>query len=146
MRQSFGLQQLTVYEAVILASVVQREAVDEAEQPLIAGVFLNRLQLGMQLQADATVQYAIGNATNGWWKSPLSADDLTADSPYNTYLSPALPPGPIANPGLSALQAVAEPLESDFIFFVADCTPGANGQHLFSVTYEEHLVNVGRCN
>ncbi len=145
MRQQFSLQQLTVYEAVTLASVVEREAVDEAEQPLIAGVFLNRLQLGMQLQADATVQYAVGNQTDGWWKSPLSADDLTADSPYNTYLALALPPGPIANPGLSALRAVAQPQESDFIFFVADCAPGSTGQHLFSVTYEEHLVNVGRC-
>jgi UPF0755 protein len=145
MIQSFSLQQLTVYEAVTLASVVQREAVDVAERPLIAGVFLNRLQLGMQLQADATVQYAIGNQTNGWWKSPLSAVDLTADSPYNTYLYPALPPGPIANPGLSALQAVAQPQESDFIFFVADCAPGSEGQHLFSVTYEEHLLNVTRC-
>lgn len=146
MREQFALQQLTVYEAVTLASIVQREAVVDAEKPLIAGVFLNRLQLGMQLQADATVQYAIGNQTTGWWKSPLSAADLTADSPYNTYLYPALPPGPIANPGLSALEAVATPQESDYIFFVADCAPGSAGQHLFSVTYEEHVVNVGRCN
>jgi UPF0755 protein len=145
LRQSIGLRQLSVYEAVILASVVQREAVDRTEQPLIAGVFLNRLELGMQLQADATVQYAVGSQQAGWWKSPLSAVDLTVDSPYNTYLYPALPPGPIANPGLAALRAVAEPVESDYIFFVADCAPGSTGRHLFSITYEEHLVNVARC-
>jgi UPF0755 protein len=145
MRQLFGVRQLSVYEAVTLASIVQREAVDESERALIAGVFLNRLQLGMLLQADATVQYATGSESL-WWKSPLTAVDLTADSPYNTYLYPELPPGPIANPGLAALQAVANPQESDFIFFVADCAPGAAGKHLFSVTYEEHLVNVARCN
>ncbi|MFZ0546389.1 MAG: endolytic transglycosylase MltG [Candidatus Promineifilaceae bacterium] len=144
LRQLFGARQLSVFEAVTLASIVQREAVDVAEQPLIAGVFLNRLQLGMLLQADATVQYAIGNE-DLWWKSPLSANDLTADSPYNTYIYPDLPPGPIANPGLSALQAAAAPEESDYLYFVADCSPGAGGQHLFSATYEEHLVNVARC-
>jgi UPF0755 protein len=145
LRQLFGVQQLSVYEAVSLASIVEREAVDDLEKPLIASVFLNRLQLGMHLQADPTVQYAIG-AEGGWWKSPLSADDLTADSLYNTYLYPDLPPGPIANPDLSALQAVATPQESSFIFFVANCAIGSRSQHLFSETYEEHLANVARCN
>lgn len=143
-RQLFGVRQLTVYEAVTLAAIVEREAIDAAEQPLIAGVFHNRLQLEMHLQADPTVQYAIGTEAV-WWKSPLTAVDLTADSAYNTYLYPGLPPGPIANPSLSAIQAVAEPQESRFIFFVADCTAGSRG-HLFSETYEEHLVNVARCN
>jgi UPF0755 protein len=145
MRQLFGVQQLSIYEAVILASIVEREAVDDTEKPLIAGVFLNRLQLGMLLQADPTVQYAIGSE-GLWWKSPLAAEDLAVNSPYNTYLYPDLPPGPITNPGLLALQAVAAPQESGYIFFVADCTPGAGGRHLFSETYEEHLVNAGRCN
>lgn len=144
LRALFEVRDLTVFEAVILASIVEREAVDDAEKPLIAGVFLNRLQLGMHLQADPTVQYAIGNGSQ-WWKSPLSAVDLTADSFYNTYLYAGLPPGPIANPSLTAIQAVANPQESNFIFFVADCGPGSAGRHLFSETYEEHLVNVGRC-
>jgi UPF0755 protein len=99
----------------------------------------------MLLQADATVQYAVADGNRNWWKSPLSAVDLTADSPYNTYLYPALPPGPIANPGLSALEAVAEPAETTYLFFVADCVDEASGRHLFSETYEEHLVNVARC-
>jgi UPF0755 protein len=98
----------------------------------------------MLLQADPTIQYAIGVEGN-WWKSPLAAADLGIDSPYNTYLYADLPPGPIANPSLSALLAVANPQESDFLFFVADCAPGSRGQHLFSETYNEHLVNVGRC-
>lgn len=145
LRQQFPVQNLTLYEAVILASIVQREAVDELEQPLIASVFLNRLQLDMLLQADPTIQYAIGVEGN-WWKSPLAAADLSVDSLYNTYLYPGLPPGPIASPGRSAIQAVATPQESDFLFFVADCTPASRGKHLFSETYDEHLVNVGRCN
>lgn len=146
MREQFALQGLTTFEAVTLASIVHRESVLEEERPLIAGVFLNRLRLGMPLQADATAQYALGSATNGWWKSPLTPLDLGVDSPYNTYLAPALPPGPIANPGLSALNAVASPEATDFIFFVADCSAPGSGKHLFAVTYDEHIVNVNRCN
>ncbi len=143
-RQLFAVQSLTIFEAVTLASIVEREAVDESEQPLIASVFLNRLELDMLLQADPTIQYAIG-VEGSWWKSPLSADDLSVDSPYNTYLYADLPPGPIANPSLSAIQAVASPQESDFLFFVANCAAGSRSRHLFSETYDEHLANVARC-
>jgi UPF0755 protein len=145
MRQLFAAQDLTLYEAVILASIVEREAVDKQEQPLIASVFHNRIELEMLLQADPTIQYAIG-VEGAWWKSPLDISDISANSPYNTYLHPGLPPGPIANPSLSAIQAVATPQTSDFLFFVADCTPGSRGRHLFSKTYDEHLANVGLCN
>ncbi len=143
MRQGFGTQGLSIREAVILASVVEREAVVDGEKPLIASVFLNRLRAGMPLQADATVQYVIGRP-GAWWKVPLSAADLQTNSPYNTYQANGLPPGPIANPALDSLQAVATPAESDFLYFVVDCVAG-DGRHLFAVTYEEHLVNVARC-
>lgn len=146
MRQAYGIRGLSLREAVTLASIVEREAVVAAERPLMAGVFYNRLDQGISLDADPTIQYAVGyQATTGrWWKSPLSQADLDLDSPYNTYLYPGLPPGPIANPGLASLQAVASPDESPFIFFVADCTAG-DGSHRFSVTYEEHLQHVQRC-
>jgi UPF0755 protein len=147
MRQAYGAQGLSLREAVIIASIVEREAVVAEERPLIASVFLNRIVIGMYLQADPTVQYAVGYqpATNSWWKSPLSLDDLRLDSPYNTYLYDGLPPGPIANPGLAALEAVAFPAESPFLFFVADCGAEGNGRHHFSITYDEHLANVARC-
>lgn len=147
MRQAFGVQGLSVYEAVILASIVQREAVVSDERPLMVGVFLNRLSAGMLLQADPTVQYALGyqGESGTWWKSPLNTTDLKTDTPYNTYLYPGLPPGPIANPGLSALEAVSAPERSEFLYFVADCTSDIPGLHVFSTTFEEHLSHVNRC-
>ncbi|MCL4264570.1 MAG: endolytic transglycosylase MltG [Anaerolineae bacterium] len=147
MRQAYGAQGLSLREAVTLASIVQREAVLAEERPLIAGVFLNRLREGILLQADPTVQYALGYQPDRqtWWKTPLFLTDLQLDSPYNSYVYSGLPPGPIANPSLSSLQAVANPTPSDFIFFVASCDGMAPGSHVFSVTYEEHLANVERC-
>ncbi|MBE2201050.1 MAG: endolytic transglycosylase MltG [Anaerolinea sp.] len=147
LRQAFGAQGLSLRQAVTLASIVEREAVVVAERPLVASVFYNRLAQGMRLQTDPTVQYALGYqaATDNWWKSPLALADLQVDSPYNTYLIPGLPPGPIANPGLASLQAVANPSTSDYLFFVVDCTAPTAGVHVFSVTYEEHLVYVQRC-
>jgi UPF0755 protein len=141
-----GLQQqgLGIYEALVLASIVEREAVVDAEMPLIASVFHNRLAIGMRLEADPTVQYAVGyDATRGgWWPSPLTAADLQIDSPYNTYLYAGLPPSPIAAPSAEALQAVAFPPPSPYYFFQAACD--GSGRHVFSVTYEEHLAN--NCN
>ncbi len=146
MRQAFGANGLTLRQAVTLASIVEREAVNAAERPSIASVFYNRLALGMRLEADPTVQYAIGQlaGSDEWWPSPLMLADLEFNSPYNTYVYAGLPPGPIANPGLASLTAVAEPAQTDFIFFVADCTSG-DGRHNFSVTYEEHLAYVQQC-
>ena len=92
------------------------------ERPLIASVFLNRVHIDMPLQADPTVQYAVGYQQdhNSWWKVPLSLADLEYNHPYNTYVISGLPPGPIASPGLGSLQAIAEPAQTDFLFFVLD--------------------------
>lgn len=136
----FEAQGLSVYEAVTLASIVEREAVVAEERPRIAGVFLNRLARGMKLETDPTVQFALGMQSSGtWWKTDLTAQDLQVDNPYNTYLFPGLPPGPIANPGLSSLQAVAQPMETDELYFRALCD--GSGKHAFARTFEEHLQN-----
>jgi len=132
---------LTLYQAVTLASVIQREAMVEDEMATIASVFYNRLAIGMKLQTDPTVQYALGyNAVQGtWWTNPLSVDDLHFDSPYNTYLYPGLPPGPISNPGLAALEAVANPAQTTYYFFQARCD--GSGLHNFAETFEQHQQN-----
>ncbi len=138
LQAAFAAQGLTPYQALILASIVQREAVLEEEMPLIASVYLNRLRAGMPLEADPTVQYALGRPGQ-WWKSPLDSADLQVDSPFNTYRHAGLPPAPIANPGLQALRAVAFPAESPYLFFRAACD--GSGRHVFSKTYQEHLQN-----
>jgi len=137
--QAWAAHGLTPYEGLILASIVQREAVVPEEMPLIAAVFLNRLAAGMPLAADPTVQYALGWTGTTWWKAPLTAEDLRVPSPYNTYLQPGLPPGPICNPEVRALQAVAEPAAVDYLYFRAACD--GSGRHRFARTYEEHLRN-----
>ncbi len=140
-REGFARQGLDVYQAVILASIVQREAVVADERAQIASVFYNRLRAGMKLDTDPTVQYALGfNTVQGtWWTNPLSTADLQIDSPYNTYRYTGLPPGPIANPSLSALQAVAFPAETPYYYFRARCD--GSGLHNFAITFEEHLQN-----
>ena len=139
--QGFTDHHLSVQQAVILASIVQREAVVQVEQPAIAGVFLNRLSAGMSLDADPTVQYAAaGNGANsGWWRVPVTAADLKVDSPYNTYLYPGLPPTAICNPSAEALWAVANAMPVDFMYFQAKCD--GSGEHNFALTYEEHVGN-----
>jgi UPF0755 protein len=109
------------------------------ERPIIAGVFLNRLEQAMYLRADPTVQYAKGyDATTGRWWPPVTTEDWEAvDSPYSTYLYPGLPPGPICSPGLFAIQAVLEPADTEYLFFLAK----GDGSHVFATTYEEHLQN-----
>lgn len=141
MTNGFEQQGLTVYQAVTIASIVEREAVRDEEKPLIASVYLNRIRIGMKLEADPTVQYALGyNFGQGtWWTNPLSLDNLQYDSPYNTYMYAGLPPAPIANPSLDALQAVAFPTETPYYFFRARCD--GSGYHSFAVTFEEHLAN-----
>lgn len=141
MRAGFSRQNLNVYQAVTLASIIQREAVVPEEQPIIASVFLNRLAASMRLETDPTIQYALGFDTglNTWWKVPLSADDLAVNSLYNTYQNFGLPPGPISNPALSALQAVAYAIQTPYYYFRARCD--GSGLHNFSETYEQHLQN-----
>lgn len=140
-----GTPQLTLHQVLTLASIIEREAVADDERPMIAGVYLNRLARKMKLQADPTVQYAMGYQpdTQRWWKTPMSLDEYsTADSPYNTYLYPGLPPAPIASPSLKSIMAVLEPAQHAYLFFVAE--PGGTGRHAFAHTYEEHLKNVER--
>lgn len=141
LRAGFAAQGLDVYQAVTLASLVQRESIQEAEQGLIASVFINRLNAAMPLASDPTVQYALGyNTIQGtWWTNPLSATDLQIDSPYNTYIYSGLPPAPIASPSLMVLQAVAYPETSAYYFFRAKCD--GSGYHAFAMTFEEHIAN-----
>jgi UPF0755 protein len=143
LRQAAQANGLSLHQAVTLASIVEREAVKPDERPLIAGVFLNRLRLGMPLEADPTVQYALANDPAnverfGFWKQGLTLEDLQVDSPYNTYVNGELPPGPICNPGLASLEAVAHPAQTNYLYFVAR----DDGSHVFAETLEEHLRNV----
>ena len=137
----FKEQDLTVYQAVTLASMVEREAVQDEEQAVIASVYLNRIKIGMKLDADPTVQYAIGYnyLQQTWWTNPLSLLDLEVNSVYNTYIYTGLPPTPIANPSLEALRAVAFPAGTNYLFFRAKCD--GSGFHEFSDTFDEHLQN-----
>jgi UPF0755 protein len=141
LQDGFNSHGLDIYAAVTLASIIQREAVLDGEMPMIASVFYNRLAAGNKLDSDPTVQYALGynQGQKTWWTNPLSLADLEIDSPYNTYLYTGLPPGPIANPGLEALKAVAYPDSSPYFYFRAACD--GSGRHVFAITFEEHVAN-----
>lgn len=131
---------LTIHQVVTLASIVERETVVEEERALIAGVYLNRLEQGIYLQADPTVQYALGYQPDSgqWWLTPLPLEVLsTTESIYNTYLHPGLPPGPICNPGMASIDAVLNPADTDYLYFYSK----GDGTHAFASTYEEHLQN-----
>jgi len=140
-RRGIKQQGLSLYEGIILASIVEKEAVVPEERPKIASVFYNRLAIGMNLETDPTVQYALGynQDQDTWWTNPLTAADLNVASPYNTYSHVGLPPGPIANPSLSAIKAVAFPAQTPYYFFRAACD--GSGLHNFASTFEEHLNN-----
>lgn len=139
-RQGFTNQGLTTFEGVTLASIVEREAVLPEERTRISAVFHNRLKLDMPLEADPTVQFALGAQADGiWWKRSLTYDDLEIDSPYNTYRYAGLPLGPIANPGLDSLSAVAFPDQTNELYFRTLCD--GSGGHAFAVSFEEHLNN-----
>lgn len=140
-----GQTTLTLHEVMTIASIVEREAVIAAERPAIARVYLNRVVNEMRLEADPTVQYAMGYqpAANQWWKTPVTLDEYGGVlSPYNTYLNTGLPPGPIASPGLSSIEAVLHPDEHNYLYFVA--LPDGTGAHVFAETFAEHQVNVNR--
>jgi len=134
-----SLKNFTKDEIVTIASMVEREARHDSDRPLVASVILNRLEIGMALQIDATVQYALGfqEDENRWWKKSLTLEDLKLNSPYNTYRNNGLPPTPIANPGFLALEAVVNPANTNYIYYVSD----KNGNNHYAETLEGHNAN-----
>jgi UPF0755 protein len=131
---------LTKRDIIILASLIEREAITDEEKPIIAGILMNRLNIGMALQVDATIQYAKGQnlVTKKWW-GPIDIQEYrSVTSSYNTYLQPGFPPGPISNPGLEALKAAANPADTDYLYYIHD----KNGQIRYAKTLEEHNANI----
>lgn len=141
---SGGSSGMSGHELITLASIVEREAVQDDERPLIASVYINRLNNecrdvgGTYLQADPTVQYAKGTTGNWWWKPQTIEEYAQVESLYNTYLHAGLPPGPIASPGLRAIEATSNPTQTSYCFFLAT---GDEGRHVFAQTLAEHNRN-----
>lgn len=129
---------LTVHQAMTLASIVEEEAQVAEERPVISGVYTNRLAIGMKLDADPTVRYGLSKPA----QEELRLADLAIESPYNTYLNPGLPPGPIAAPGLESIKAALYPQKHDFWYFVAKAD--GSGQHYFAATLDEQTANIDK--
>jgi UPF0755 protein len=136
LRQAAAARKLTVRQAVTLASIVEKETAKADERPLVAAVYTTRLRVGMPLQCDPTVIYGLVKA--GRYDGNIHKDDLSFDSPYNTYRYPGLPPGPIASPGRASIEAAIHPADADFVYFVSR----NDGSHEFARTLEEHNRNV----
>ncbi|CAM2848074.1 endolytic transglycosylase MltG [Paenibacillus sediminis] len=135
-KQKLQERKLTIHQLLTVASLVEREVVVDDERPLVAGVIYNRLNKGMKLEIDATVQYLLGKQ-----KERLYNKDLRKiDSPYNSYLYEGLPPGPIASPSIKSIQAALEPTASQYLFYVTK--KDGSHTHLFAKTYKEHLNNI----
>lgn len=142
MRQDAKKTGLSFADTIILASLVEREGQTDSDRPIIAGILLNRIELAMPLQVDATLQYALGYQPfeKTWWKKELSDDDKKINSPYNTYLNPGVPSGPIANPGIASIKAAIYPTASDYLYYIHD----KSGQVHYAETLEEHNANVAK--
>jgi UPF0755 protein len=137
LRQQAEARRLTLRQVVTLASMIEKEAADDAERPLVASVFHNRLRKGMRLECDPTFIYAA--KLNGTWDDNVNNPaHRRLLSPYNTYLFPGLPPGPIASPGEKSLRAALQPAQTEYLYFVL----GPGGRHRFSRTEAEHQVAV----
>jgi len=130
---------LSRYDILVIASMVEREAQVAKERPLVASVIYNRLSEGIPLGIDATIRFAANN-----WTKPLKESELALDSPYNTRLRQGLPPGPIGSPGIAAIKAAARPSRSNFLFYVVK--PNTCGEHEFSETDAEFQQDVDRYN
>lgn len=130
---------LSEKEIIIIASLVEREAKHDEDRPIVASVILNRYDQEMKLDIDATIQYALGfdNQSKRWWKPALTYDDLEIDSPFNTYRKVGLPPTPIANPGVKAIEAVMNPATTEYLFYITD----SNGINHYARTNDEHEAN-----
>lgn len=141
-REKAAKNGLSLDKLINIASLVEREAKLPEDRPLVASVILNRLRIGMKLDIDATIQYALGYQSDrkSWWKKDLTIEDLEIDSPFNTYKNAGLPPGPISNPGLAAINSVIETPETDYIYYVAD----KNGKTHFAKSIEEHNTNISK--
>ncbi|MEX0895493.1 MAG: endolytic transglycosylase MltG [Patescibacteria group bacterium] len=139
--EEFAASTLIEAEIITLASIVEREARDYEDMRHVSGILLNRINIGMALQADATMQYANGydEEEETWWVTPRSVHRQIV-SPYNTYQQPGLPPAPIANPGLQAFRAVLDPIPSDDLFYIHTST----GEAYYAETLEEHNANINR--
>jgi UPF0755 protein len=133
-----GLQK-NVHQLVTVASLVEKETAVDADRPLVASVFLNRLKKNMPLETDPSVIYGLELA--GQWRGAIYQSDLTRNTAYNTYLHPGLPPGPVANPGLASLRAALYPASTNYLYFVA-AGANAQGHSLFAATLDEHHRNV----
>jgi len=135
-------KELTLDSLIKIASLVEREAKLNEDRPMVASVILNRLDLGMKLDIDATVQYALGfqPAQKNWWKKNLTLADLEIDSPYNTYIIAGLPPTAIANPGLAAINAVLETPDTAYLYYIAD----SSGKSHFAADLESHQRNIAK--
>jgi UPF0755 protein len=136
LREQAAARGLSVRAMVTLASIVEKETARAEERPIVAGVYANRIRIGMPLQCDPTVIYALERA--GRYTGNITRDDLQVDSPYNTYRYPGLPPGPIASPGVAALRAAAQPADVAYLYFVSR----NDGSHVFAATLDEHNRNV----
>jgi len=143
LKNTSGLSQKDI---VVLASIIERETKTDAERPIVAGILLNRIKIGMPLQEDATVQYALAStkytvlSTKADWWPTVYIEDLKIKSLYNTYLNQGFPPAPIANPGLSSLKAAFNPSETKFLYYIHD----TSGQIHYAATLQEHNANVAK--